>query len=81
MGLDQDVHAPGVGGRLELERLGVGDAGEDDEDAVGAEGAAFGDLPGVVEEVLAEDGQGAGVAGEGEVAVVALEARARRSGR
>ena len=52
-------------------------AGEDDEDAVGAEGAAISThLPGIVEEVLAQHRQRAGVAGEAEVAVVALEARA-----
>ena len=56
--------------------LGVGDAGEDDQDAVGAERAGFRHLPGVVEEVLAQDRQVDGGARLGEVAVVALEARA-----
>ena len=70
-----DVHAPGVGGRLELGGLGVGDAGEDDEDAVGAERA------GLRRPARGRRGSPCAApaarrrAGEAEVAVVALEGR------
>ena len=74
VGLDQGVHAETLRLGQQVGGEGVVDHGEDDQDAVGAQRAALGHLPGIDEEILAQAGQGDGVAGGGEEGVVALEA-------
>ncbi|MNY01481.1 hypothetical protein D3C86_1340140 [compost metagenome] len=76
MGLDQGVHAEALGLGQQVGGQGVVDHGQDDEDAVGAQGAALGHLPGIDQEVLAQAGQGDRVARGGQEGVVALEAGA-----
>ncbi len=60
---------------VSLQRLGldVADAGHDDQDAVGAERAGFVHLVRLVEEILAQHGEGDGGAGGDEIAGRALE--------
>src|SRR5260221_10943415 len=53
----------------------MGERCQDDEDAIGAEGAAFDDLIRVEHEVLAQDRQAAGGARGDKIGVVALEMR------
>ena len=63
MHLDQRVHPPLGGGVEQVAGGVVADGGEDDQDAVGAPGAGFGDLVGLEHEVLAQHrqaGRGAG---------------------
>jgi hypothetical protein len=76
VGLDEGVHAEPLRLGQQLRGEGVVDHGEDDQDAVGAQRPALGHLPGIDEEVLAQAGQGDGVAGGGEEGGIALEAGA-----
>ncbi len=55
--LDQHVHVQVARQRFQLARLGVGQRGHDQQDAVGAHRAAFVDLPGIEDEVLAQHRQ------------------------
>jgi hypothetical protein len=48
--------------------------GQDHQDGVGFQGAGLGHLPGVDQELLGQDRQGAGVPGAGHVGVLAGEA-------
>ncbi len=60
-------------GVLELARLPVADRRHDDENAIGAPGPRFGDLVGLVEEILAQHRQRAGCARRDEMIGAALE--------
>ena len=57
MHFDQHVHAEREGCRFEFGGGGVVDRGHDDQDAVGARGARFRHLIGVVHEILAQHRQ------------------------
>lgn len=68
---EEDGHAELLGEDEEVDEVGLAEAFGDEEDGIGAGGAALVDLPGVEDEVFAEDGEGDGVADasdEGEVA-------------
>lgn len=57
MDLEEGGHVEGVDLVDELGDLGVGEAFGDQEDGVGVEGAGLGDLVGVDDEILADDGE------------------------
>src|SRR5208337_2960835 len=73
MGLGQHVHMQVVGGDIEGAGLGIADAGQDDQDAIGAGGARLIDLIGVEQEVLAQQRQAGASMGGGEIVEMALE--------
>ena len=73
MHLDQGVHAEARGFAHQRGGQGVVDHRQDDQDGVGAQGAALGHLPGVDQEILADTGQGGRVAGGLQIAVGAHE--------
>src|SRR4029077_18209574 len=66
MHLDQYVHAVGERGVLERAPLDVAHRRHDDQDAIGAPGTRFGDLIGLVHEILAQYGKRRGRARGGE---------------
>jgi hypothetical protein len=57
--LDEHVHAERKRRRFKLRRFGVFQRGHDDEDAIGAGGARFRHLVGIVHKILAQHRQGA----------------------
>src|SRR5215475_4849308 len=71
--LQQHIHAVGEGGGLKFLRQRVGDARHDDQDAIGAPGARFRHLIGVVHEILAQRRQFGGGACGGEIVGLSLE--------
>ena len=73
MDLDEHVEAELARRLLEALRLVVGDRGHDDEDAVGAPGPRLVHLVGIEHEILAQRGEGGGVARGGEEFRRALE--------
>ena len=75
MHFDQRIHAVMRGGILQLGGERVIDRGHDDQDAIGPPGAGLGHLIGVIEEILAQSGQGAGRAGGGQKLRRALKRR------
>ena len=70
---DQHIHRMVERGRLDLGHDAVIERRDDDQDGIGTERACFGDLPRVDHEILAQDGQVAGLAGGDEVILMALE--------
>ena len=73
MHLDQHIHAPLPGGGFKLGGLRVRHRGHDDQDAIGIQRPGLGHLIGIVEEILAQAGQGGCVMGLRQEAVGALE--------
>ena len=73
--LHQHVHAQIAGQRFQFPRRGVGQAGHDEQDAIGAHGAALEHLPRVEDEILAQHGQSDGGAGGAQMLGGALEER------
>ena len=71
---DQNIHAPVERSRLKLLCLAVRDRGHDDQDTIRPQSARLGNLIGVVHEILAQRGQGAGGASLGQKGLGALEA-------
>ena len=73
MNLDENIEAILSGAGSEIRHLGIGQCGNNKQDAVGADGSGFKDLPGIDGEVLAQHRQGDGGACLAQEVVVALE--------
>ena len=73
MDLDKDIEVILAGAGGEFCHLGIGQCGDDEQDAVGADGGGFKDLPGIDGEVLAQHRQGDGGTSLAQEVVVALE--------
>ena len=73
MNLDENIEVILAGAGREFCHLGIGQCSNDEQDAVGADGSGFKDLPGIDGEVLAQHRQGNGGACLAQEVVVALE--------
>ena len=73
MDLDEDIKPVGDGDGFQFGSLGIGQRRHDQQDRVGAEAARLDDLPGIDDEVLADDRQVAGVARRGQIGIGAEE--------
>ena len=60
MDLKQHIHPPFHGTVFQLGGLCIGDRGENDQDAIGAQGAGLGNLIGIIHKIFAQGGQGTG---------------------
>src|SRR5580704_2390809 len=72
---DERIHAEGGSGRFQLGCADIVDRGHDDQDAIGAVSARFGDLIRIVHEILAQHRQRHVGAGRAQVIEMALERR------